>query len=126
MAERERTWKWWIAFAAVAAFAFALTAFAYAGQLPGQFFERDKPVHFAIAGLLAFCLDRATGARSLKWILALLVVLAIEEYTQRFSVHRSSSFLDYAADVAGVACLTALSRVLSKPARAKSADDVAE
>lgn len=114
MAEGEHARRWWIAFAGVAAFAIGLSAFAYAGRLPPEFFEADKAIHFGIAGALAFCLDRATGARSLKWMLALLLLFALDEVAQRLSVHRSSNLGDYAADVAGVLSCTALSRLWSK------------
>jgi hypothetical protein len=99
---------------------------AYAGRLPSEFFEADKPIHFVVAGLLASSLDRATGARSLKWVAALVVVFAIDEVAQRLSVNRSSSILDFAADVGGVVCFTTVARWLSKARRAKPADDVAK
>lgn len=126
MPEGEHTRRWWIAFAVVALFAVTLSVLAYSGRLSQDFFQADKQIHFAIAGLLAFTLDRATGARSLRAAIALLAVFAVDELTQRLSVNRSSTFGDYAADAAGVLLFTGLSRLLSKARRAKPADDVAE
>src|SRR5687767_5593440 len=121
MAEGEHARGWWIAFGAVAALAVVVTVLAYSGRLPPRFFEADKHIHFAAAGMLAFTLDRATRGRSLRWPAMLLVLFAVDEIAQRLSVHRSSTFGDYAADVAGVVAFTALSRVISKARRAKPA-----
>lgn len=125
MAERERTWPWWIAFGAVAALASWFTWRAYHDVVPDLFRDYDKVVHFSFAGAFAFTLRRATARRSLWPIAGLLVVFGIEEVAQGASVHRTSSILDYAADVVGVVLFTALASI-SKPARAKPADDVAE
>lgn len=124
--EHARARRSWIAFVVVVAFAFVLSVLAYTGRLLPKVFEADKEIHFVIAGLLAFFLDRATGARSLKWNAGLLAVFAADELLQRFSVNRSSSIADYAADVAGVVAFTALARVWSKARRAKPTDDVAK
>ena len=125
MAERERTWPWWIGFAAVSALALWFTWRAYHDDVPDLFRAYDKAVHFSFAGGLAFFLHRATGRRSLWPVFGLLVVFGAEEIAQRASIHRTSSILDYAADVGGVVVFTLLARI-SKPARAKPADDVAE
>jgi hypothetical protein len=126
MSERERRWPWWVGFGVTAAFALFLTVLAYAGRLPPELFERDKAIHFGIAGLLAFFLDRATGARSVKFGVALLLLFGVEELAQGFSVYRTSSIADYAADVAGVVVFSGLSRALSKSRRANATHDVAE
>ena len=128
MAEGERTWPWWVGFGAVVTFASTLSVLAYAGRLPPELFEADKAIHFTIAGLLAFFLDRATRARSLKWIVALLVLFGLEELAQRWSPNRSSSIADYAADLAGVVIFTSLSRIAfrSKARGTNAADDVAK
>jgi hypothetical protein len=125
MAEGERTWPWWIGFGVVCALALGFTWNAYHDRVPDLFRNYDKVVHFSFAGALAFFLHRATGRRSLWPVAVLLVVFGVEELAQMASVHRTSSITDYAADVAGVVVFTMLARI-SKPARAKPADDVAE
>lgn len=129
MAERERTWPWWIGFGIVGALALWFTWRAYHDDVPDLFRAYDKAVHFSFAGALAFFLHRATLRRSLWPILALLAIIGAEEIAQRASIHRTSSIFDYAADVAGVVVFTLLARGsarVSKPAGAKPADDVAE
>lgn len=126
MAEGEHARGWWIAFALACVSTCVLSGFAYAGRLPPAFFTADKEIHFTVAGTLAFLLDRATGARSFRWILGLLAVFAADEIMQRFSINRSSNFADYAADLAGVLVFVTGSRLFSKARRAKPADDVAE
>ena len=73
----------------------------------------------AMEGLLAFFLDGALGRRALfpgsrvevpLAAVAVLAPAAIEEYLQRYSVHRTSSVWDFAADLAGVVVLVTLSR----------------
>lgn len=113
-----RTWPWWAGFFAVVGVALRLSLLAYEERLPEMLRELDKVVHFTMAGLLAFFLDGALRQRAFALGrlrlpvagTALLLVVGIEEYLQRYSVHRTSSFGDYAADVAGVVVLTWLSR----------------
>jgi hypothetical protein len=134
MAEGESTWPWRIGFVAVGCLALWLTWRAYHEALPDFMRDYDKIVHFTIGGLLAFFLDGAVGRRSLvvrghaisASSVVLLVIFGAEELAQRWSVHRTASFADYAADVAGVVVLTWLSRRLSEALRAKPADDVAK
>jgi hypothetical protein len=129
MAERERTWPWWIGFGVVSATALWFTWRAYHDDVPQLFRAYDKAVHFSFAGGLAFFLHRATARRSPWPVIGLLVIIGIEEIAQRASIHRTSSIYDYAADVAGVIVFTLLARLsarLSKSAGAKPADDVAE
>lgn len=129
MAERERTWPWWIGFVGVGLLALWFTWRAYHDDVPNLFRAYDKAVHFSFAGALAFFLHLATGKRFGLWpVAALLVVFGAEEIAQRASIHRTSSILDYAADVAGVIVFTLLARIARplKPAGAKAADDVAE
>lgn len=115
-------WRWWTGLLLVAAGAAYMSSLAYAEGLPAIFRvvpQFDKVVHFAVAGLLAFFLDGALGRRTLfagsrvAVPLAAVAVLApagVEEYLQRYSTHRTSSIWDFAADVAGVVALVALSR----------------
>src|SRR5688500_2726433 len=126
MAERPLTvvpaWRWWIGFVAVLAFAVYITLRAYAIGLPDifRFHYFDKAAHFVTAGLLAFFLDGAlrrrtlfaTGNITVPLAAALVLVPAgVEEYLQRFApTLRTSSFWDFAADVAGVVVLIPLSR----------------
>jgi hypothetical protein len=125
MAEREHARRWWLAFAAVSALAIWMSWRAYHEDVPEAFRAYDKVVHFLFAGAFAFTLHRATGRRSLWPNAALLVVFGLDELAQMSSIHRTASFGDYAADVAGVVVFTMLARI-SKTARAKPADDVAE
>jgi hypothetical protein len=125
MAERERTWPWWIAFTVVGAAALWFTWNAYHDEVPDLFRAHDKVVHFTFAGAFAFTLRRATRRKTLWPIAGLLVVFGLEELAQRASIHRTSSILDYAADVLGVVVFTALASI-SKPAGPKPADDVAK
>lgn len=82
----------------------------------------DKAVHFSVGGALAFFLDgvlrrRAVRLGPLAVPLAALLVLVpagIEEFLQRYSPNRTSSFADFAADVAGVAFGVWLSRRLGR------------
>lgn len=115
-------WRWWSGFGAVVAGAGYLTALAYREGLPHVFQvvpQFDKVVHFTTAGLLAFFLDGALRRRTAFTIdgraisLAALVVLVpagIEEYLQRYSVHRTSSIWDFTADLLGVLVFLPLSR----------------
>lgn len=112
---------WWLGLGATFFVACVLSLDAYLEGLPA-IFERvrflDKALHFSLAGALAFFLDGSLKRRMLRiGIVAvpvaavlLLAPLAVEEFLQRFSTNRSSSFTDYAADVAGVATLIWLSR----------------
>lgn len=86
---------------------------AYAGILPTTLPNvpyADKVGHAVLIGPLAFFLDGALELRPLVsgWRfprlapVLVLTVAGIEEYMQRFSSRRSSSFEDFAADVVGV------------------------
>jgi hypothetical protein len=118
---------WWLALGvALACFAVG-AACAYGGLVP-PFVARaglDKVLHFAMGGTLAGLLDGALGRRSFaparglpKAALPLAAVLVlvpvgVEEYLQRFSACRSSSFGDFAADALGVAAGIWASRAAS-------------
>lgn len=126
MSERARAvvpaWRWWTGVVVVASIAGFTTVLAYREGLPEIFavvWQFDKAVHFSAAGLLAFFLDGALKRRMLPRIVgltiplaaaAVLVPAAIEEFMQRYSVMRTSSIWDFAADVAGVAVFVPLSR----------------
>ncbi len=110
----------------VSASALYLTVIAYAEGLPRIFesFENfDKLAHFGFAGLLSFFLDGALRRRAafvafghaipLAAVLV-LVPAGAEELLQRYSVHRTSSIWDFAADLAGVIVLLSLARRLAK------------
>lgn len=101
----------------------SLSLVSYAEGLP---FDRvphlDKAVHFGLGGALAFFLDGVLRRRMLRigptavpLAAALVLVPAgIEEFLQRYSINRTSSFGDFAADVAGVAFFVWLSRRVSR------------
>jgi VanZ family protein len=119
-------WRWWMAVGVIFGGAACLTVLAYHEGLP-DFIQRvpqsDKIVHFAIGGLLALFLDGALRRRNAFTIagvaipLAALVVLVpagLEEYLQRYSVHRTSSIWDFVADLLGVVVALTLSRRLRR------------
>jgi hypothetical protein len=105
---------------------------AYAGALPTSIAavpHLDLLGHAILIGGLAFFLDGALEHRGLLRDRAfprlgpvlVLVAAGIEEYAQRFSPRRDSSWSDYAADVVGVCFFAWLSlrvdgpRVVSAP-----------
>jgi len=101
------------------AIAAILSAISYAEGLPfDQVPHLDKAVHVGMAGALGFFLDGVLRRRMLRigpaaLPLAAVLVLApagIEEFLQRYSVNRTSSFADFAADVVGVTVFVWLSR----------------
>jgi VanZ family protein len=118
-------WIWWAGFLVVGMACGALSLLGYMEGLPVGITKGgvDKVVHFLAGGLLAFFLDGALRRRMLfkgesysvpVAVVVLLIPAAIEEWAQRFSSNRSSSIWDFAADVAGVIVLTALSRRIAE------------
>jgi VanZ family protein len=117
-------WRWWAGVLLIATVAGYTTVLAYQQGLPEIFavvWQFDKAVHFSAAGLLAFFLDGALkrrmlmlprlGGLSIPLAAAMVLVPAgIEEFLQRYSIARTSSIWDFAADVAGVAILVRISR----------------
>jgi VanZ family protein len=113
--------RWWAGFLAIGALAAFMSGLAYVECLPSVFGVTgvDKAAHFALAGLLAFFLDGALRRRKLPGTgsftipLAAAMVLtpvALEEFLQRYTIYRTSSIWDFAADVAGVLVFIPLSR----------------
>jgi VanZ family protein len=116
----------WLAAVVLASFC------AYTGRIPTSlpgFAGADKIGHFFGIGMLAFFLDgvldrRALVKRPLEVPLGpalVLLVAGIEEYLQRLSPLRDSSFADFAADLGGVVVLTIASRSLARRVLAPSA-----
>lgn len=98
---------------------FLIGAGAYLGVLPTGIHaipHFDLVMHLLLIGGVGFFLDGALDHRPLLnkwWSLGgtlVLIVAGIEEWAQRFSPRRSSSFSDYAADVMGVVLFVWLSR----------------
>jgi VanZ family protein len=100
---------------------------AYLGALPTrlpQIPHIDLPIHALLIGLLGAFLDGSLGFRRLTPRLAfprlgaLLVLTAagIEEYLQRFSPRRSSTYSDFIADVVGVLFFSWLAKRVSREA----------
>ncbi|MDB4935321.1 MAG: hypothetical protein JWP87_2293 [Labilithrix sp.] len=118
--------RWWIGVFVVVATAAYLSRVAYREGLPPAFDvfpQFDKVLHFLIAGLLAFFLDGALRRRAAFTAFGFRVPLAaalvlvpagVDELLQRYSMLRTSSIWDFAADVAGVAVLLPLSRRLAQ------------
>jgi VanZ family protein len=124
MPPRIRAWVWWFGLGALSLVAAWMSLIAYQQGLPfDELPHLDKAVHFGIGGGLAFFLDGALQRRALRIgsiaaplaALLILVPAGIEEFLQRFSVHRSSDLGDFAADVAGVVFFVWLSRRLDRP-----------
>lgn len=124
------TWPWWAGFFVVVGIAMRLTYLAYQELLPSALVNFDKAVHFTIAGMLAFFLDGALRRRALafrNWRLpvasvTLLAISGVDEFLQRFSIHRTPDFADYAADVVGVVFFTWLSRRVGRSSEPRAAD----
>jgi VanZ family protein len=102
---------------------------AYLGRIPTSLPNLphfDLLGHAVLIGLLAFFLDGALAFRPLLRGLAfprlgpvlVLAVAGVEEWAQRFSPRRTSSWSDYAADVAGVLFFSWLARRLAARAEA--------
>jgi VanZ family protein len=100
--------------ATMVSFALAVSATAYRGKLPASLPQTeglDKVGHFLIFGAVAFFADGALRYRRLTrrtpWMrLAPVLVwlpVAIDEWAQRFSPHRSSELADLVADTLGIA-----------------------
>jgi hypothetical protein len=114
---------WWFGLLGSGLVAAVLSLVSYSEGLP---FDRvphlDKVVHFGLGGALAFFLDGVLRRRMLRVgpiaapLAALLVLLpaGIEEFLQRYSINRTSSWADFAADVAGVSFFVWLSRRVSR------------
>jgi hypothetical protein len=124
-----------VQFAAIA----LIDAGAYAGLIPTQIKalpHYDLVMHFLLVGTFGFFLDGALSHRRLVPIpyfprlgpSIALVLAATEEYLQRFSPRRSSSWSDLAANVSGILVCAYLARRLtilkaSQHAAAASAGD---
>jgi hypothetical protein len=110
---------WWLGLGTTCLVTLAVSLVAYREGL--AYFgipQADKAVHISIGGALAFFLDgvlrrRTVDVGRLRIPVAALLILvpaAIEEFLQRYSPNRESSFADYAADLVGVALGVWLSR----------------
>ncbi len=106
-------------------FAVVVSIFAYRGRLPRWLPTTggmDKVGHFLIFGAIAFFADGALRYRPLTrrtpWPrlapLLVWVPVAIDEWAQRFSPHRSSDLADLAADTLGIALGAWLSHAIDR------------
>jgi VanZ family protein len=116
-----------LAFALQLGLDFLIGLGAYTGKLPTslpQVPHIDLLIHAILIGLLGGLLDGSLGFRRVVPRLAfpgvgavlVLVVAGIEEYAQRFSPRRSSTYSDFFADVVGVLFFSWLARRLSSAA----------
>ena len=112
-----------LGFAAHLGLVVLISAGAYLGMLPTHLPavpHLDLLGHAILIGGLGFFLDGAlerrplAGGRGSLGGAIVLVVAGVEEWAQRFSPRRESSFLDYAADVVGVVFFVWLSRRVSE------------
>lgn len=108
----------------------AIAAGAYAGVLPTQiaflpFY--DTVMHFLLVGMFGFFLDGALSHRPIVGVpffprlgpgIALLLAAA-EEYLQRLSPRRSSSWGDFAANATGILVCAWLAKRLTTSRRAQ-------
>ncbi|MBI2388371.1 MAG: VanZ family protein [Deltaproteobacteria bacterium] len=99
---------------------------AYAGGLPAVFGalpRLDLVMHLILIGGVAFFLDGALRHRAIfrgRGSLGGAIVIALagaEEWAQRFSPRRSSTFSDFAADVVGVLVFVWLARRIGRSAQ---------
>ena len=114
----------------------AIAAGAYAGVLPTQikvlpFY--DLVMHFLLVGMFGFFLDAALAHRPivaapfvprLGPAIALLLAAA-EEYLQRLSPRRSSSWGDFAANAAGILVCAWLAKRLTMSRAARNTAETA-
>jgi hypothetical protein len=91
------------------------------GSMPGfiaalyRFPNGDKLGHFLLMGVLAFIITLALPRRFQPAGLAVLAaVLALEEFSQQFINHRTSSWLDLICSLAGVAVFGGASLWISR------------
>lgn len=113
-------------FVAYATLIVLIGAGAYAGALPTTLRglpHADLVMHFLLIGGLAFFADGALRRRPL-WRghgsmggFAVILLAGIEEWAQRFSPRRSSTWSDFAADVGGVILFVWLSRCVNRVSR---------
>src|SRR4051812_40629408 len=92
-----------IPIALTAGLAVAMSIFAYAGHVPPTVAAHglDKVLHLTMSFVLTIGLGRALRGRVALAALAVFAMLAIDEYLQRFSSHRSSDWGDLLADAVG-------------------------
>jgi hypothetical protein len=120
--EEERVRRFWIGgLLTMGTLVFAIGLGAYMGWLPTGIAavpHLDWVAHALLIGSVAFFLDGALGHRPLVrgtsfprvGPLSVAVVAGVEEYLQRFSPRRSSSFGDFAADLVGICFFAWLSK----------------
>jgi len=99
---------------------------ADSGQLPKvitflyAFPNGDKVGHFLLMGCTAFCVALALPrAWKIRGLILLAGAIALEEFSQQFFNHRSSSWLDLGCSLAGVIVFGFLSYKLSQYLQAK-------
>lgn len=115
----------------------SIAAGAYAGVLPTKiallpFY--DLVMHFVLVGMFGFFLDGALAHRSLVALpfvprlgpSVALVIAAAEEYAQRLSPRRSSSWSDFFANAAGILVCAWLAKRITTARIAREAGARAE
>jgi VanZ family protein len=92
--------------------------------MPGEIPQSDKAIHLVAFGLLALLFWRFLASRARPptaasvWIAALVLgaYATLDEYTQQF-VGRHTDLADWAADLAGIACVLAVLELRRRSAR---------
>lgn len=91
------------------------------GSMPGfiaalyRFPNGDKLGHFLLMGILAFIITLALPRRfRLAGLAVLAAILGLEEFSQQFINHRTSSWLDLICSLAGVAVFGGASLWISR------------
>ncbi len=103
--------SWKIITIAYSIFLATIMLFAYTGILSTKFThvpQLDKVVHFGLVGFAAFLAHKVLNRKKILnnkvaiGPLIILLLFAIDEYSQKFSPNRSCSIYDYLANVSGV------------------------
>ena len=115
IAKEANSWTRWLAPLSVMLVILAATSWPHPPHLPGQ---SDKVFHFSGYALLGVAMGWAARApnmrHALKWIAAVSLLGAADEWHQQFIPSRSMDVHDWMADtagaVAGLSLVTAITR----------------
>ncbi len=110
-----RRWQRWLLPVAIAIVIFTITSWPRPPSLPGS---SDKLVHFSAYAALGASVAWASGARAagptVRWMLFVSALGAIDEWHQQFIPSRSMDVRDWVADTAGAVGGLSLVAALSR------------